>query len=288
MSPSPTSKPKKEQPEGHLVEKAFVSWLRYDPLVSLVVRGDDRLRRDVMLNLLGPEAAERYFGKLPPRSPEDGPIYPSIVRDIVNHSLTKPDERTATIEKLLFWATDAQVNNRYIKSHLTRIQIVESLLGPLFLHATSSQEENLIRGLKFMLVGKQTVTGERGEQSPEVHEVVLDRVSQILIHNQQVIINKAVGEAEEKMRVHLLRQIQELRGEKASIQTFTWDRSKPGIRMPIEKFPLRRETSKHLDEVLEFYCQSRWLHLQDKAKATRLRLEELRMPLTVGEERPSA
>jgi len=275
-------KANKKAGKASVVDKAFAAWLKYDPLVSAVVKNDDNTRRDIMLNILGTQAAMRHFGKFPPRKAYEGPIFPDLVRREVEASIDDQAKRTRLVKTLIRWATDPQVNNRYIRSHLTRIQIVRSLLGPVFFNATKSQEDLLLKGLKFMIAKKMTVIGELGEQSADVHDVLLERVSEILIHNQKVIIKKAVSEAEEKMRVHLMRQIQEMRGEKHA-SSFVSSDLKNKVRYIVkEKFPLSPEAVRHLEDMLEFYLnQDKWPYLSELALNAQEKILELRKPLTL-------
>lgn len=272
-----------------LYERLVASWLKHDPFVSLVVKNDDRTRRDIMLNIVGPQAAMIHFGKFPPRTVEEGPIVPNIVRQEVQASLDDDGKRTQLVMKLIRWATDASVNNRYIKSHLTRIQIVRSLLGPIFFRATAKQEDLLLRGLKFMIAKKTTVIDKPGEQSSDVHDVVLECASDTLIYHQKVIINKALTEVEEKMRVQLLRQIQEIRGKKNLSQYYSQEVTKNVRKIIKEKFPLRRETARHFEEILDFYrTQNRWPYLQEEAVKVFLKIQQLRNPLTLTAQKTSS
>src|SRR3989344_1137867 len=275
-------KANKKTRKATVVDKAFAAWLKYDPLVSAIVKNDDNTRRDVMLNILGTQAAMRHFGKFPPRKAYEGPIFPDLVRREVEASIDDQAKRTRLIKTLIRWATDPQVNNRYIRSHLTRIQIVRSLLGQVFFNATKSQEDLLLKGLKLMIAKKMTVIGELGEQTADVHDVLLERISEILIHNQKVIIKKAVSEAEEKMRVHLMRQIQEMRGEKHP-SSFVSSDLKNKVRFIVkEKFPLSPEAVRHLEDMLEFYLnQDKWPYLSELALNAQEKILELRKPLTL-------
>jgi len=275
-------KANKKAGKASVVDKAFAAWLKYDPLVSAVVKNDDNTRRDIMLNILGTQAAMRHFGKFPPRKAYEGPIFPDLVRREVEASIDDQAKRTRLVKTLVRWATDPSVNNRYIRSHLTRIQIVRSLLGPVFFNATKAQEDLLLKGLKFMIAKKMTVIGELGEQSADVHDVLLERISEILIHNQKVIIKKAVSEAEEKMRVHLMRQIQEMRGEKHP-SSFVSSDLKNKVRFIVkEKFPLSPEAVRHLEDMLEFYLnQDKWPYLSELALNAQEKILELRKPLTL-------
>lgn len=278
-------KKNKKKAKLPLFEKAVASWLRYDPFVKVAVRNADEIRRDVMLNILGKSAAIRHFGKFPPRRPDYGPIYPSQVRETTEEALKNLKRRTQLIKKMIFWATDPGVNDRYIKSHLTRIQIVSSLLGPIFIHATVEQEKLILDGLKYMLAQKQTVLDVRGEQSFEVHEAVLEKVSDLLIHNQKVIISKAIGEAEEKMRVHLLKQIQELKGKKqTAIYSVPEMQGLARHKIVKEKFPLRKETVKQLEDILRFYMESKWPRLRLSVKQSYDVIRKIRRPLTLTSE----
>jgi len=277
-------KKKNKKKTVKFLEKAIVAWLKYDPLISIVVKNDDEVRRDVMLNLLGPKAAVEHFGKFPPRKPGMGTIYPQTVREVVNQSLNDSKERTELIKKLVYWATDPEINGLYIDSHLSRIQIVNSLLGPIFFNSNANQEDLICKGLKYLLVKKQTSIGKPGEQSYEVHDVLLGKIIEILVHNQKVIINKAVKEAEEKMRVHLLRQIQELRGERATTVTYGLDLKVKVSKIVKEKFPLRSETVQHFEEMLEFYAHSSWPTFSIEAQDAKKKLLEIRKPLTLTSE----
>jgi hypothetical protein len=281
-------KKKKKKIKTPILEKAVAAWLKYDPFVKIAVRNDDEVRRDVMLNLLGSESAIRHFGKFPPRKHNYGPILPQMVREAADEALKNPEKRTHLIKKMIYWATDPGVNNRYIKSYLTRIQIITSLLGPLFIHADAGQEDLILNGLKYMLVRKTTALDDRGEQSFQVHEAVLDRVAELLIHNQKVIIGKAIAETEEKMRVHLLKQIQEIKGKKTStIYSIPELQSTIGQQIIKEKFPLRKRAVNHLEEILEFYLEGNFPELRMKAEESYDLIREIRKPLTLTSETSS-
>lgn len=267
---------KKKNP---IFEKAVAAWLKYDPFVNLVVRSDDRTRRDVMLNLLGPGAAIRHFGKFPQLKPEAGPIYPETVRNTVDASVQDPKKRSMLIKKLIFWASNPGVNNRYLDSHRTRVQIVSSLLGQVFFNSTPIQEDMTLKGLQYLLADKPAIK-VAGEKSYEVNEMLLTRVIDLLVHNQKAILNKAISEVEEKMRVHLLRQIQDLRGVRHAIPAFE-DTKFTYRQIPKEKFPLRHETSRQLEEILEFYEESEWPELRARAKEADKTIREIRKPLTL-------
>ena len=267
-----------------LFEKAVVAWMKHDPLVAIVVHNDDRIRRDVMLNLLGQKAVARHFGEFPQLKSEDGPIFPETVRNEIAPSLHDPKKRTVMIGKLIYWATDIGINNRYINSHLTRQQIVSDLLGPVFFNATPKQEETIMMGLKYMLVHKKTTIGVAGEQSYVVLQEMLSRVIELLVHNQRVIVNNAVSEAEQKMRVHLLRQIQDLRGEKHTAPVFAAELKTRAQKLMKEKFPLKAGTVGHLEEILQFFSTSKLPELQSIAKDGTTTIREIRKPLILTQE----
>lgn len=264
-----------------MFEKAVAAWMKYDPFVALAVQNDNLVRRDIMLNLLGSEAASRHFGAFPPRRPGAGPIYPETVRNEIMSALHDPNKRTKLIAKLIFWATDPGVNNRNDKSHLTRLQITSDLLGPIFFNATPKQEETVIIGLKYLLAGKPTGSGAGGEQSYIVRKNLLLKVIDLLIQNQKFIINKAIKETEEKMRVHLLRQIQELRGEKHTTPVFDSDLHLKTQKLVKEKFPLPRETVKQLEEIVDFFVSGNSPYLRAIAKDGLAKIKEIRRPLTL-------
>ncbi|MCH7951871.1 hypothetical protein IH980_03990 [Patescibacteria group bacterium] len=272
---------KRTRPRTYILEKVVASWLKYDPLISVVVKNDEHMRRDVMLNLIGPGAAARHFGKFKALKPEDGPIYPNLVREAVDGAINNTGERKKLIKKLVFWATDPGVNNRYIKSHLTRIQIVMSLLGPIFFRASAKEDDLILKGLKYMAAQKPTTIGIPGERSLEVHEVLLTRVIDMLMHNQKVIISKTMSEAEEKMRVQLMRQVQELRGKKYSTPLFVSDLKATRQQWVKEKFPLRQDSVSHLEDLLRFYSHCTWPELQFKATQATQKIREMRKPFTL-------
>src|SRR4030066_2140749 len=91
-------KANKKAEKATVVDKAFAAWLKYDPLVSAIVKNDDNTRRDVMLNILGTEAAMRHFGKFPPRKAYEGPIFPDLVRKEVEASIDDQTKRTRLIK----------------------------------------------------------------------------------------------------------------------------------------------------------------------------------------------
>lgn len=265
-------------------EKAVVTWLQYDPFVKIVIGKSDRMRRDIMLNLLGSEVAAKHFGDFPPLKPQHGPIFPQIVRDQVDKNLQDAKKRSQLIKKLIYWATDPNINNRYSESHQTRIQIISSLLGPIFFHSDPKQENMILAGLKFMLSEKKAKINIPGEQSLEVHEMLLDKIIDLLVHNQKVIINKAMSEAEDKMKVNLLRQIQELKGDKHTPAYTMLDKRIKRRKIIKEKFPLRHDITKELLEILEFYENSKWFELKSRAKLAHDTIREIRKPLTLTDQ----
>ena len=273
------AKPKNKS--APLFEKAVVAWMKYDPFVALAVQNDNLVRRDIMLNLLGAEVASRHFGAFPPRRPGDGPIYPETVRNEILAALHDPNKRTRLIAKLIFWATDPRINNRNDKSHLTRMQITSDLLGPIWFNATLKQEETIILGLKFLLAGKPTAGGSRGEQSYIVRKNLLMKVIDLLIQNQKFIINKTIKETEEKMRVHLLRQIQQLQGEKHTTPVFDSETRLKTHKLVKEKFPLRHDIVKQLEEIVAFFVACNSPYLRAIAKDGLAKLKEIRHPFTL-------
>src|SRR4030042_3649336 len=154
-------------------------------------------------------------------------------------------------------------------------------MGAIFFHSNPSQEDMIFKGLKYMLVNKKTVIGERGEQSLEVHQVLVERISEMLIHNQKVIINAAVREAEEKMRIHLIRQIQDLRGRKSGSEYISPELKRSVRQVVHEKFPLRAPIREHLEDMLEFYTETSFPEVRSYALKEKMRLEEIRKPLTL-------
>lgn len=267
-----------------LVERLVATWLKYDPFVRLVVRNEHESRRDVMLNLLGPQAARRHFGQFPPKIAGQGVIFPSTVRKVVARSINDPQSRLQLILKLIHWATDPYINNRYIKSHLTRMQIVRSLLGTVFFRASHDEEQEIMKGLQYLLTKKNPLTGDQGEQSNEVLSLLLDRVSDLLVYNQRVIVTKAISEAEEHMRAGLLRQIQNLGGEKHTSPFFWPEMSKTRGHELREKFPLPQDTSRLMEDILVFFTVCNRPDLAERALTTAKTLDDIRHPLTLTQE----
>jgi len=273
------SKHKKFKPS--ISDKAFAAWLKLDPLVNLIItRGEEEVRRDIMLHFLGPKATKHYFKHLPKSKHDTGPVLPQTVREQENNFVDFPEKRTKIIKTLVHWAIDPHINSRYVSSHRTRIQIVSSFLTAMFLHANNQHSRLILSGIKKIAFQKKNSAGKTGDQSPSVQQSILNRVIEILIQNQKSIIAKAVGEIEEKMRAELLRSIQTLKGDKVATPYYESSivQKKPLIQ---EKFPLPRSLSQELEMILKGYTHSPWEKFRDQAKSAQKELERLRYPLGV-------
>jgi len=129
-----------------------------------------------MLALLGEKPAKHYYSSLKKFKPPPKLIFPADVRKKEAEFFDNPTLRTRIIRELVYWGRDQYLNQENPDSHNTRIQIVHSLLGPLFLNSTPIQEQLIIDGIKVLVVSRQTSESKSGEQSPLVHQEILNKI----------------------------------------------------------------------------------------------------------------
>ncbi len=248
-----------------LTEKLIALWLKHDPFVKIVAGGNEEIRRDAMLALLGEKAAKRYI-KGAHVFTQTPMVYPRDVRREETEFLQSPDKRDKIIHELIHWGSNVKINQENPESHKTRVQIVHSLLGPLFLNSNSEQEKLLIEGLKVLVVTKTTSMGRTGEISPLVHEEILKKIGEILRYNWELLTNKHKSYTETVARAQLLKTIQSLKDRKHRSAYYVADDQANRRRLLEAKFPLKSNTYNGLIEIARHYLFSAWGNFRSQAK----------------------
>lgn len=248
-----------------LTEKLVTLWLKHDPFVRFVAKDNEEIRRDTMLALLGEKAAARYMkGKsLPPRILI---VTPKHIRDQEQEFLEHPPKRSEIIHQLVHWGSDERINQENPESYNTRVQIIHSLMGPLFMNANENQEKLIVEGLKVLAVTKTTNMGKQGELSPLVHQEILSKVADILRYHHVILENRAQKQAEMAMRAHLLKTIQGLKAKKHH-GYYTADDAAARQKIIASKFPLKEDTYQGLKNILRHYTFSAWKEFRVAAHA---------------------
>lgn len=239
-----------------LSENLVAAWLKYDPFVKLVAKDDNTIRYEAMLAMAGEKAAKKFFGTAQKYNPPPELIYPRHVREKEAQFLEEPDKRTHIVRELVYWGRDEYLNQENPESHVSRVQIIQSLLGPLFVSANESQEKLIVDGVKVLVVSRETGGSKSGEQSPLVHQEILAKVGEILRYDLLVQKNKADDHAQKAIRAHLIKTIQGLKETTHRSAYYLADDSGKRRRAIASKFPLRQETRVGLIDIVRHYSFS--------------------------------
>jgi len=238
-----------------LTEKLIGLWLKHDPFIKIVAGDNHEIRRDAMLALLGENAAQRYMQRSKMTLPTPI-VHPSHVRQKADEFLEDPQKRSRIIHQLVHWGSDTKINQENPDSHKTRMQIIHSLMGPLFLNSSPEQEKLIIEGLKVLVVTKTTSLGKTGEISPLVHHEILEKVSELLRYHYALITNQQKSHTEAIIRAHLLKSIQGLKETGHRSAYYVADDQARRKRLIAEKFPLKPDTYQGLLEIARHYTFS--------------------------------
>lgn len=263
----------KDENKSSLSEKLVAAWLKYDPFVRLVAKDNDRARYDAMLAMAGEKPAQKFFGVRKKYQPLPKLIFPSDVRRREQEFLDDPDKRTRIIRELIYWGRDEYLNTENIDSHLTRLQIIQALLGIMFLNSDSAQERLIIDGLKVLVLSRETSLGKTGEQSPLVHQEIIDRVAEILRYNEMVLKNKIQAQSEKVLRAQLLKTIQGLKESTHRSAYYVADDQKRRPKTVAERFPLNSETEAGLLDIVRHYTYSVWPEIKSQAQSLLKKLD---------------
>jgi hypothetical protein len=262
-----------------MVKKFFLlvtyAWLRFDPVLRLAFGTNWKPRFEFMAQLFGESAAKQfltYRGKLAfeRRRPRVPLILPSDVDRQVKQFLqakisTKKgrQERLAIINRLIFWATDPEINGENIDSYKTRSSIVEALLNVIFHNSLYEESEQILNRLSQIVFSRITYTGQRGEPSPVVHDVILSAVAQLLIRHFAEIERLRHQRLDKLTTVQLIRELNRAKAGTGSL-AFSGE---VGRRLDEyrHKFPLSSHHVYLLYQILEHYTFSAWPESRAKA-----------------------
>lgn len=250
-------------------------WLRFDPIIFLAFRKDWHPRYDFMANMFGEKDTESFFiqrGKLVERRrKKNTPILPSHVSKLVTKFLTKDSttktgrqQRLTIINKLIFWATDSEINRTNINSYQTRTVIVEALLGSVFQNSLIEEINIILENFNRIVFSRITYIGSKGEQSPIVHDAIISGVGRVLTSHFNEITRLRDEKLEKLTVIKMVKEIQKSKKDTGSL-AFSGDITKKDDPYR-NKFPLTNQQAKSLFKILKHYQFSAWPDSRAEAK----------------------
>lgn len=246
-----------------LSERLIAAWLKYDPFVKLIAR-DEQARFEAMFALAGEKAATRHFGKYPHHKPAKL-IYPKDIRHKEQEFLRYPEKRTLIIRELVFWGTNKTLNEENPDSYHTRMQVISSLLGPIFINSNETQERLIIEGVKVLVLSRETSLGRHGEPSALVHNHLLTKVTELLRYHQAVKSGQHDRKTDAAFRAELLKTIQNFRESGTRSAYYVADDLKTKKRTLAQKFPLKVGTLDEILKIVQHYTFSAWPEARSRA-----------------------
>jgi hypothetical protein len=251
-------------------------WLRFDPILRLAFRNNWAPRQD-FLNIIFGEADAAAFlkqrGKLVRMRSKKTPeiIVPSQVdKQLTNFLKLKVTTKTGRlkrkqiINKLIYWATDKEVNRANIESYQTRCAIVEALLGTMFINSLQSEAEIILNGLKKIVFSRTTYLGSKGEPSPVVHDVIITNVGKILAYHFGEVIKLRDEKLDKLAKIKLIQEIQKPKGKTGSLAFSAEMNNKNDAYR--HKFPLESTQANLLIKIINHYRFSAWPDSRQKAE----------------------
>lgn len=258
-------------------------WLRFDLVLRIAFGNNWKSRYEFMSQLFGEADAKKFLAhrvKLVfERARKQAPIIlPSdvskLTRQFLKHKVTGKtgrQARIAVIRKLIFWATDPEINKENIDSYKTRVAIIEALLNVIFHNSLYEESELILNSLQAIVFSRVTYIGYRGEPSPIVHNVILSSVSQLLIRHFSEIMRLRDQWID---KLTTLQLIKELNKAKAGTGSLAFSGEAINRRDPYRhKFPLSSHHVYLLYRILEHYTFSPWPDSREKALAVIANLE---------------
>lgn len=265
-------KSNQKKPKATISQKIIGAWLKHDPFVRLIAKNDDQVRYSAMMAMLGERAAKNYYQKLKKYNPGPSLIYPSHIREKEQEFLKHPKKHELIIRQLVAWGTDKYLNSQNIESHKTRAQIIHALLGTLFLNATEKEETLIIDAIKVLVISKGTHIGKRGEQSPFVHQEILQKVCDILYFDRLRIQGKKDQQQELAMKAVLIKNIQEMKDRHSAY--YANSRQLKPRKLVNLKFPLKPKTKIGLIKIVRHYTCSSDPKVRQHANTTLKTIED--------------
>lgn len=250
-------------------------WLRFDLALRLAFGNNWKPRYEFMAQLFGETDAEQFLAHrvklvLHRRKDKIPIILPSQVAKLTEKFLrlkvTSPagrKERLALINRLIFWATDSEINQENVDSYKTRSTIVSALLNVLFHNSLYEESELILNSLEAIVFSRITYLGQRGEPSPIVHNVILSGVSQLLIRHFSEIVRLRDQRIDKLTTIQLIRELNKAKGGTGSL-AFSAEVTNRADEYR-HKFPLSPRHVFFLYRILEHYTFSAWPDSREKA-----------------------
>lgn len=258
-------------------------WLRLDLVLRLAFGNNWKSRFEFMAQLFGREEAEKFLAHRvnlqSERNKSPVPIIlptdvAKLTRLFFRHKVTAKGgrkERLAIIRRLIFWATDPEINKENVDSYKTRSSIIEALLNVIFHNSLYEESELILESLKPIVFSRVTYIGLKGEPSPLVHNVILSAVSQLLIRHFSEIVRLRDQRLDKLTTIQLIRELSRNKGSTGSLAF-----SGEAVNRPDEfrhKFPLSPRHVYLLYKILEHYTFSAWPDSREKAQSVVSNLE---------------
>lgn len=250
-------------------------WLRFDPIIFITFRKDWHPRYDFMANIFGEADTDKFFiqrGKLVARRRKrNTPILPSNVNKLVDQFLITSantnkgrQQRIKIIEKLLFWATDSEINRTNINSYQTRTTIVDALLGSVFQNALIPETDLILENFNLIVFSRITYLGSKGEQSPIVHDAIISGVGRVLTSHFNELTRLRDEKLEKLTVIKMIKEIQKAKKDTGSL-AFSAEITKEDDPYK-NKYPLSNQQAKSLFKILKHYQFSAWPDSRAEAK----------------------
>lgn len=250
-------------------------WLRFDPIIYVTFKKDWQPRYEFMKNIFGEKDAHKFLSrrvklvKQRKRKPPP-PVHPSDVEKQTNIFLkldptSKANQvrRKQILEKLIFWATDSEINRTNIDSFKTRSSIVDSLLRVVFQNALIKETNLILTSLEKIVFSRVTYLGSKGEPSPVVHDTVISGVGHILSQHFNEIVRLRDERLDKLTKVKMIKEIQKSKNDTGSL-AFSADITHNDDPFR-NKFPLESSQAKMLLKILKHYQFSAWPESRDRA-----------------------
>ncbi len=212
------------------------------------------------------------------RRPQVPIILPSDVAKLTRKFLkckvtgkTGRKNRIAIINKLIFWATDPEINKENVDSYQTRSAIIETLLNVIFHSSLFEESELILNSLQPVVFSRVTYIGRKGEPSPVVHNVILSAVSQLLVRHFSEIVRLRDQRIDKLTTIQLIKELNKAKGGTGSL-AFSGEIGHRHDEYR-HKFPLSPHHVYLLYRILEHYTFSAWPDSREKAKSVVANLE---------------
>ncbi|MBU2052013.1 MAG: hypothetical protein U1C50_01275 [Patescibacteria group bacterium] len=250
-------------------------WLRFDLALRLAFGSNWKSRYEFMAQIFGAEDTEKFLAHrvklvLHRRREQIPIILPSDVARLTRKFLrskitskTGRKDRLAMINKLIFWVTDPEINKENIDSYKTRSTIINALLNVIFHNSLFKESETILNSLAAIVFSRITYQGHKGEPSPEVHDVILTAVSQLLIRHFSEIVRLRDQRVDKLTTIQLIRELNKAKAGTGSL-SFSGEVSKKQTEYH-HKFPLSARHVYLLYQILEHYTFSAWPDSREKA-----------------------